>query len=31
LTITMPKAEEKKKKQIQVKVINGAKAMEGEK
>ena len=31
LTITMPKAEEKKKKQIQVKVGSGAKAIEGKK
>lgn len=31
LTITMPKAEEKKRKQIQIKVNNGAKAIEGKK
>ncbi|KPK22348.1 MAG: hypothetical protein AMJ70_06230 [Dehalococcoidia bacterium SG8_51_3] len=31
LTITMPKAEEKKKKQIQVKVTGGPKAVEGKK
>ena len=31
LTITMPKAEEKKKKQIQVKVTSGPKAIEGKK
>jgi HSP20 family protein len=31
LTITMPKAEEKKKKQIQVKVTSGTKAMESKK
>ena len=31
LTITLPKAEEKKKKQIQVKVTNGAKAIEAKK
>ena len=31
LTITMPKAEEKKKKQIQIKVTGSAKAIEGKK
>jgi HSP20 family protein len=31
LTITMPKAEEKKKKQIQIKVTGGTKAIEGKK
>ena len=31
LTITMPKAEEKKKKQIQIKVTGGSKAIEGKK
>jgi len=31
LTITLPKAEEKKKKQIQVKVTSGPKAIEGKK
>jgi HSP20 family protein len=31
LTITMPKAEERKKKQIQVKVTSGPKAIEGKK
>ena len=31
LTVTMPKAEEKKKKQIQVKVTGGTKAIEGKK
>ena len=31
LTITMPKSEEKKKKQIQIKVTGGSKAIEGKK